>query len=692
MERYLNRDLSILRFNERVLGEAAKNKLPQLERLKFIAIVASNLDEFFMVRVGGILRLMDAEKTLDVRFSFPMAEQIKKIRDNVNSMIKQQYKLLNEEILSSLKKQGLLIHPSWKPGEDSFKQMESYFNETILPVLTPSIIKAEPPSPMLPALRIHVAVRIKGKNDEFAVIPVPPVIDRFLEACSKKENSYIAIEQLIKLHIRSLFPGQSVMEAVAFRITRNADLEVQEDRSPDLLHGMKEILQERKFSACVRLEVEQGMSEKLTTMLSYTFNVTKNEIYEVPGLLQLQDFHKIAALDEFANLRHEEFVPSTVVSEEPIFEQIQNKDILLHHPYDSYDPVVRFVREAAEDPDVLAIKQSLYRVTQNSPIVAALKHAASKGKQVTALIELKARFDEERNITQAQNLEETGAQVIYGIKGLKTHAKICLIIKKQEGRIVRYAHFGTGNYNERTAKLYTDFSLLTSNDELCSEGADFFNAICGYSEPPRFTKIASAPIGLKEKLIELIDGEAERRKQGDRRAAINAKMNSLADPEIIDSLYRASKAGVKIRLNVRGICCLRPGVKGLSENITVVSIVGRFLEHSRIFHFRQNGSNAVYISSADWMVRNLERRIELMVPVEADETKALLLNYLNDCFRDNVKSHRLLEDGTYEPTAKKMAGKPFDLQSGLVRNIRELANEIKKRKRTVFVPLKKKKT
>ena len=468
------------------------------------------------------------------------------------------------------------------------------------------------------------------------------------------------MEDLVALHVGRFFPGETIAHCVAFRITRNADLSIRDDIAHDLLAEIEEVLDERKLGACVRLEISADADPQITAFLRQALNVEEGDIYALPGPLELGGFMRIADLDGFANLKYEPWPPRISPDVDfgaGMFNVIARKDVLLIHPYESFEPVVRLIEEAADDPDVLAIKQTLYRTSRNSPIVAALERAAEKGKYVTAVIELKARFDEARNIEWAKNLERAGVQVIYGVKGLKTHAKICIIVRREPHGIVRYVHFGTGNFNEITARIYSDVSLMTSNEEFGADATDFFNAITGFSLPQRFRKIDAAPIGLRERIVEMIDAETERKNHG-QKARIYAKLNSLVDPEIIESLYRASAAGVEIKLNVRGICCLRPGVPNLSKNIAVVSIIDRFLEHSRILYFHHGGDRRVFISSADWMPRNLDRRVELLVPVEDAALKDRLLLTLKTYFKDNIKSRSLLPDGRYErvaPTAKHPA-------------------------------------
>jgi polyphosphate kinase len=479
-----------------------------------------------------------------------------------------------------------------------------------------------------------------------------------------------------------------VAHSLVFRITRNADLSLRDDISHDLLAEIEDVLDDRKLGACVRVEVSSQSDGETVAFLKKVLGVEECDIYAPPGPLDLASFMRLTDLEGFENLKYEPWPPRISPDVDlgaGMFNVISGKDVLLVHPYDSFEPVVRLVEEAADDPDVLAIKQTLYRTSRNSPIVAALERAAERGKYVTAVIELRARFDEARNIEWARNLERAGVQVIYGVKGLKTHAKICIIVRREPHGIVRYVHFGTGNYNEITARLYSDVSLMTCNEEFGADAIAFFNAITGFSMPQRFRKIDAAPLGLRERIVEMIDAETERQKHG-QKARIIAKLNSLVDPDIIDALYRASAAGVEIKLNIRGICCLKPGDPDLSKNITVVSLIDRFLEHARILYFHHGGDKRLFISSADWMPRNLDRRVELLVPVEDATLKQRLLTTLKTYFKDNVKARRLLTDGRYErirPSGKRTAVRA---QEVLYRRVSDDVRHAEQSQRTIFEP------
>jgi polyphosphate kinase len=496
------------------------------------------------------------------------------------------------------------------------------------------------------------------------------------------------MEELVQANVQRFFPGEQVLECHAFRITRNADISIDDDRNSDLLEQMKKIIGARRESDYVRIEISDQASSTLLTFLQELLSVCLEDVYSVPGPLDLTAFRQLTELQGFDHLRYTSWPPQPSVDVDPsknLFEKIARESILLFHPYESFDPVVRLLEEASDDPDVLAIKQTLYRTSKKSPIIAALKRAAERGKYVTAIVELKARFDEARNIEWAREMEAAGVQVIYGVKGLKTHSKICLIIRRETHGVQRYVHFGTGNYNESTAKIYSDVSYLTCDEELSSDAVSFFNAVTGFSQPQNFRKIEAAPIGLRDKLLTLIASETRRKKQG-QDAAIMAKLNSLVDPKLIDAIYEASQAGVKIDLNIRGICCLKPGVAGLSDNIRVISIVDRYLEHARILYFQHGGENLVFISSADWMPRNLDRRVELLVPVEETRHRERLIEILELSFRDTVKCSELQEDGSYKRIRAVGRRKKLRYQEELNQQARAAVKQAEKSKPTVFEP------
>ena len=661
-DKFINRELSWLAFNRRVLEEGLDGSLPLLERLKFIAIVSSNLDEFFMVRVGGLQQLVaKGSETTDPSGLTPtqLRAEISRI---AQQMVADQYACLLDDLEAKLAAEGIrrLRIDELTPDQDIY--VERLFEHELYPLLTPMAIEFDEPFPLMPGLGLNLCVRLKTAKGadipRFAVIAMPKGIARFVTIPTAEGFHYVLVEDLITAFLDRIFPGEPVLEAAAFRITRNADMSVREDAAGDLLAQMKEVLTERRQSSCVRLEFSRNASDVLRNFLKTALEMQDLDVYAVPGPVDLAAYFRLAGMTGFDHLKLEPWPPQPVPGirkGESIFEAIARNDIVLFHPYDSFDPVLRLVEEAADDPNVLAIKQILYRTSDNSPVVAALARAADRGKHVTVVVELKARFDEARNIEWASALEVAGVQVIYGLKGLKTHAKICVVVRREADGIRRYMHFGTGNYNERTARLYSDVGLMTCDEDLAADASAFFNTITGYSQPIRYRKLEAAPIGLRQRLLDSIANETERRKQG-QEARILAKLNSLADTEIIKALYAASQAGVEIKLNIRGVCCLCPGIPGLSENITVVSIVDRFLEHSRIFYFHNGGDPQVFISSADWMPRNLDRRVELLVPVEATHARQRMGHILETCFADNIKARQLLPDGTYqrvEPTGKK---------------------------------------
>jgi polyphosphate kinase len=688
---YINRELSWLEFNQRVLDEARNPELPLLERLKFLAITASNLDEFFMVRVGGLQLMVEAGRQSADPAGMSPEEQLKAVGERAHAMLKDQYTCFHEELEPKLIEAGIRRLSGSQLNERQTRVVEQIFESETSSVLTPLAVTGRDDFPPLPNLTMNALVRLKpatgGDAPRFAVIPFGRSLSRFLTLSSDRGYAYILLEEVIATFVQRFFAGEQVQECVPFRITRNADLSLREDNASDLMAGMTEILNARKRSDCVRLEVSGGISRISLGFLQDVLEVAERDVFEAPGPLDLSAFMQLSDLPGFDALRYEPWPPQRAPEIEPgqsMFELLARRDVLLYHPYQSFEPVQRLIEEAANDPDVLAIKQILYRTSRTSPIVAALARAAQRGKYVTVIVELKARFDEARNIEWARSLEQAGVQVIYGVKGLKTHAKLCVIIRREPHGIQRYIHFGTGNYNEITARVYSDASLLTSNEELGADAVSFFNAITGYSQPPRYRKLEAAPIGLRGKLLEMIEMETKRKEQGEE-AQIVAKLNSLVDPEIIEALYKASQAGVKIRLNIRGICCLKPGVKGISDTIEVISIVDRYLEHARIFSFHHGGDERVFISSADWMPRNLDRRIELLVPVEDPDHRRRLTDILNTYFDDNVKARRLTADGTYKPV-KPGRRKLHRSQQALYEEAVKLVKQAERSEQTVFEP------
>jgi polyphosphate kinase len=651
--RFFNRELSWLEFNQRVLDEALDESLPLLERLKFLAITASNLDEFFMVRVGGLQVLVEQGITTPDPAGMTPSDQLAAISRRTHEMVKAQQATFRD-IEAKAAEAGIRRLRGSELSDRQTRAIEQVFESEIFSVLTPMAVRTGEPFPLLVNQMLHVCVQLAADSTSegkprFAIVPLGRAMPRFFTLGADRGYSYILLEDVVGTFIGRFFPGEKVVGHAPFRITRNADFSLRDDLAVDLLAGMEDILSARKRGDCVRLEIDAAADKSLLTYLSQALAVSPDDVFPSAGPIDLAAFMQVADLKGFDSLRNEPWPPQQTPDIDPgqsVFRTLSRRDVLLVHPYQSFDPVVRLVEEAAADPDVLAIKQILYRTSRTSPIVAALAKAAQRGKYVTAIVELKARFDEARNIEWARNLEEHGVQVIYGVKGLKTHAKTCIIVRREPHGVVRYVHFGTGNYNEITARIYSDVSLLTASEELGADAISFFNAITGYSQPQRYRKVEAAPTGLRQRIIELIEGETHRKTQG-QAAAIDAKVNSLVDPEIISALYAASQAGVSVRLNVRGVCCLRPGVPGLSENISVVSIVDRYLEHARILRFHHGGDDLVFISSADWMPRNLDRRIELLVPVEDPPLKQRLMETLEIYYEDNVKARLLQPDGSY---------------------------------------------
>lgn len=665
-EYFYNRELSWLKFNLRVLKEAMGKETPLLERLKFIAISASNLDEFFMVRVAGLWSNFDSGVEKRDASGMSVHEQLVAISQAAHEQVRTQTKSLIALMaeMDAVKLHFRRVKDLSELGKD---WLEEYYREVVFPVLTPMAVDASRPFPFLANKTMNLAVELIKADGEHSMglIQVPSVLDRIVEVEPEGKRTFVFLEDIIASHCHDLFKGCHILDMVSFRVTRDSDLDLEEDDSVDLMKEVEESLRKRKRGAAVRLEIFKTNNNRIKKFLEENLDVTEMEVYEINGPLDPTCFFKFIGMKGMWPWLYEPFVPQRPLElpdDSDLFAAIRENDILLHHPYESFDPVVKLVSDAADDPQVLAIKQTLYRVSGNSPIVAALARAAENGKQVTVLVELKARFDEENNILWARRLEKAGCHVIYGLVGLKTHAKIILIVRKEDNGLRRYLHLGTGNYNDSTAKLYTDLGLMTANDEFGSDASAFFNLLSGYSEPPVWNKLVMAPLGLREKIYALIDNEIAMVRAG-REGHIIAKMNSLIDQPVIQKLYEASAAGVHIDLIVRGICGLRTGIEGISDNITVRSIVGRQLEHSRIFWFANGGEEQLYLSSADWMPRNLNDRVELFFPVETEEhihrIKALLDLYL----RDNMGAHMMQSNGTYRRVRNKL--EPVSAQSTL---------------------------
>ncbi|MBF0500953.1 MAG: polyphosphate kinase 1 [Candidatus Riflebacteria bacterium] len=734
---FLNRELSWLEFNLRVLHEAQDSSKPLLERLKFLAITGSNLDEFFMVRVGGLRRIQAAGGSGVDPSGLSVAEQLSEIGRRTRRLVVDQYNCLLRDLEPALEKAGMRRQTVETLSPEQYTHIERNFENELFPVITPMAVVSFENFPLLPGLGLNLAVRLKGVSRKprrgpstsvstaacppgpggpgalsnalkdvpplvsavgenavgetqfrYAIVPLPRGLPRFVTVPGGDGYCYILLEDVVTAFIQRLFPGEPVLETVSFRITRNADLAVAEDQASDFMEEMKDVLVERKRGDCVRLEIDRRASRQTLAFLSEALEIGAEEIYTIAGPIQLSSFMTLGGKPGFDGLRFEPWPPLPSPDLKPgdsMFEAIARHDIFLAHPYQSFEPVTRFIDEAADDPDVLAIKQILYRTSKESPIVAALARAAAKEKHVTVLVELKARFDEARNIEWASALERAGVQVIYGLRGLKVHGKICIVVRREAGGIKRYVHFGTGNYNETTARIYSDVSLMTCAEDFGADASAFFNAITGYSQPVRYRKIEAAPVGLRSRLIDLIDSETERSRQG-QVSFIKAKLNSLVDVDVIKALYRASMTGVKIDLIVRGICCLRPGVKGLSENIRVISIVDRFLEHARLLYFHHGGDRLLFLSSADWMPRNLDRRVELLVPVEYEPCRAVMMEILESAFFDTAQAWQLQTDGNYLRINPVRGAKMLRSQEILYKKAKDAFGMARKNRVGVFEP------
>ena len=671
VEYFTNRELSWLKFNIRVLNEAEDDDVKLFERLKFLSITSSNLDEFFMVRIASLKDMVDADyKKKDIS-GMSAEKQLGILTKETHDFVKKQYEVYNKSLVPLLKKENLhIISHGDELDANEKKFIDEYFDEFVYPVLTPMAVDASRPFPLVRNKTLNIAALIRKRKEEnskkkkkdvylgnvdadldFAMVQVPSVLPRIVEIPTEfEERKIIYLEDIIEKNIDKLFLNYEVISAATFRVMRNAEFKLDEDDASDLLEEIKKKLKKRQWGEAIRLEAEERMDASLLNFLKNELNVDEEDIFKINGPLDLTVLMKIYSLEGFERLKDKKHVPvmnQRLIDCEDIFEEIKKKDILLSHPYESFDPVIDFVSKAAADKNVLAIKQTLYRVSGNSPIIKALANAADNGKQVTVLVELKARFDEENNINWARMLEKAGCHVIYGLVGLKTHSKITLVVRREDDGIRRYVHLGTGNYNDSTAKLYTDLGMFTARESYGEDATAVFNMLSGYSEPPFWKRYVVAPLWMKDIFLKKISQCEEAAKRGSE-VRIIAKMNSLSDKDIICALYSASCAGVKIDLIVRGICCLKVGIKGVSENITVRSIVGTFLEHARIFDFRIDGEEEIFLGSADWMNRNLEKRVEIVFPVADEDIIKSIKHYLDVELEDNVKASILLPDGRYE--------------------------------------------
>ena len=669
-----NRELSWVEFNRRVLEEAADASQPMLERLKFLAIFSTNLDEFFMIRVSGLKEQIAENVTELSPDGMNAAEQLREIRQRLLPILDEQMRVLREEILPALAAEGITVWNYAALSDDEKACANKYFTDYVFPVLTPQAVDASHPFPYISNLSLNLGVVLapEGKKNKhhdgqsrFARIKLPNNVSRLIPV-NEEQTRFTLLGELISANLNALFPGMRVTESHLFRVTRDADIELREDEAGDLMETMKEELRRRRFRFAVRLEVENTMPAEIVKFLTEEIELAATDVYQVDGFLNVPDFMRLYSLDrpDLKDKPLQSVAPTVLRGAKSLFETIRAQDVLLHHPFTSYNSVTDFINAAADDPEVQAIKICLYRAGKDSPIVQALVKASENGKQVAALVELKARFDEENNIEWAKRLESEGVHVVYGMHGLKTHSKLALVVRREEGRLRRYVHVATGNYNPTTAKIYTDLGLLTADEEIGADATDIFNFLTGYSKQNNFRRLLVAPVTLRQQMRAMIEREIEHKTAG-RKAGIVVKMNSLTDLEMIHTLYRASQAGVPIDLIIRGICVLRPGVAGLSENIRVRSIVGRFLEHSRIFYFTNGGAGAdeVYLGSADWMHRNLDKRVETVAPVLAPKLKKYLKEtILKSYLLDNVKSRRLLADGSYERVAQTANEERFSAQ------------------------------
>ena len=701
---YDNRELSWLKFELRVLNEAMVKELPILDRVKFVSITSSNLDEFFMVRVASLKDMEHAGYTKPDIAGMTPTEQLIAINEKTRELVDLQYNIFGKHLNPILKENGIIIYDKYEDlNEEQLKYIDSFFMSQVYPVLTPMAFDASRPFPLIRNKSLNIAALIEKKkgstvagrsNDdvEFATVQVPSVLPRFvaLPSDEKHHDCFILLEQIIERNMDKLFLNYNVVAASPYRIMRNADFSIDEEGAEDLLLEIEKQIKSRQWGEVIRLEVEGTINKKLLSILKKNLGVNEIDIYKIKGPIDLTFLMKLYGIEGHDNLKQPIFKPQEnprLRPGEKIFDEIKKGDILLHHPYETFDPVVDFIAQAAFDPQVLAIKQTLYRVSGNSPIIASLAHAAENGKQVTVLVELKARFDEENNIIWAKKLEKAGVHVIYGLVGLKTHCKIALVVRREEDGIRRYVHLGTGNYNDSTAKLYTDCGMFTCNETYGEDATAVFNMLSGYSEPASWNKLVVAPLWLRNTFVSLINREISHAKEG-KEAVIVAKMNSLCDKEIIEKLYEASQAGVKIKLIIRGICCLKTGIAGVSENIHVTSIVGTYLEHARIFYFYNNGMEDIYMGSADWMPRNLDRRVEIIFPVEDDTLKQKVKHILDVQLNDTLKAYEMTDDSTYVRIKPLRGKKSVGAQDTFCREAKKHSEPEKDffKKRT-FVPI-----
>lgn len=680
---YLNRELSWIDFNSRVLEEAWKKENPLMERLRFLGITGSNLDEFFMVRVAGVKERKDLQNRAEDPSGLTPSELYPILTQKIHAFCERQYACFGRSVLPALRKEGIAFLSPEELSEGQKRFVSGYFEKILFPVLTPMAVDSSRPFPMLSSRSLNVAVKLKGrKSPRFAVVQVPGILPRFLSVPAASGSRFVLLEDVLAWKLGELFEPEDIRSSCAFRITRDSDLEIDEDTG-DFLTEVERSVRQRRRGKPVRLEISRDCDREAMTFLKDMLELQEEEIYRVPGPPDLSFCSRFSALPQFASLcfppEAPVFPPADFRGCADVFGAIRERDRMVHHPYESFETVIGFVKAAAEDRNVLAIKQTLYRVGGRSPIVSSLIRAAENGKQVTVLLELKARFDEENNIQWAKKLEEAGCHVIYGLEGLKTHCKILLVVRRDEDGIRRYVHMGTGNYNETTARVYTDIGIFTCREPYGTDASSLFNFLTGYSRPPEYNRFVAAPEGMREFFLRRIERETENAGNG-LPSGIVAKLNSLTDPAVIEVLYRASRAGVPVRLIVRGICCLIPGVPGHSETITVRSVVGRFLEHSRIYEFTDGGDPKVFLGSADWMQRNFDTRVELAFPVEDERLRRRVLQILELMLQDN-RNARILHPDTVYTRADRRGKKPLDCQKEFFRLARESANGAGKKER-----------
>ena len=687
---YINREISWLEFDRRVLEQAARENLPLLERLKFLAISASNLDEFYQVRVGGLRLMQQSGQALPDAAGQTPAEQLESICTRAKEIMQRQYELMNTLLLPLMREAGIAPIPLKDLNEAQLSSLGTLFMQQVAPLLTPLALEEER-AITLPNLSLALGVELAGQEADksrLAVVALPEVLPRRVHAACLEEDGYVLLEDLAAHFIGMLFEGERILHCTPLRVTRNGDVAVQEEEGVDFAWEMSKVLVARKFSDCVRMELPEGVDDAFALKLAQKIGAEEQTIYRLPGYLRLADFGRMAEEPGHERLKVVPWEPNPPADVDPslsMFDNISRGDILINTPFESYEPVVRLAEEAAEDPDVLAIKQLLYRTANNSRFITALCRAAERGKQVTALVELKARFDEGHNLAQAEQLQRAGVQVIYGVKGFKTHAKAMLIVRRENGVLKRYCHIGTGNYNESTARVYGDLSLLTCEEAMGADISQFFNCVTGLTQMRRFRKLYPSPALMKERLLELVRAETQRACRGET-ARILAKMNSLNDPDMMKALEEASCAGVELQLNIRGICCWVPSTEEGRRHTRIVSIVDRYLEHARILCFHNGGDELVFITSADWMSRNLDRRVELIAPIENKRLAHRVVEILHACMRDNVQASIILPDGSSRPVAPDPNELPFRMQEYLQQQARKRARSLGKNSRTILVP------